>query len=301
MILNNDNIELYLFRYKEGLLEEAEMAEVEQALASHREWRELADLYDTELTLPSGAVMAYPDVESLRDGGPKAGKAVVTEERRPIVLREPDESKGRRIRPMWISLVAAACLLLFVVTVVRFVNSASSVEGGAVLAGTEVPIELETKTSDSRMADAEEQPATPKDVRTKSRKETVQTVINDDVQMFAAVENDAVETFEEAEESAPVAVDTNRYPVGNATTRELNDPMDQEVLYANIIDWQRGTSEPYDSPSRRRQLRSIARKATSIIATAASNYDERRDEVEDAIEERIQSNTLLNNIIATIE
>ena len=46
MKLNEENIELYLFRYKEGLLDATETAEIERALASHPERQELADLYD---------------------------------------------------------------------------------------------------------------------------------------------------------------------------------------------------------------------------------------------------------------
>ena len=76
MKLNEENIELYLFRYKEGLLDATETAEVERALASHPEWQELADLYDPELTLPAGATMPYADIDSLRDGGPKAHNEV---------------------------------------------------------------------------------------------------------------------------------------------------------------------------------------------------------------------------------
>ena len=100
-----------------------------------------------------------------------------------------------------------------------------------------------------------------------------------------------------------MAVDTNRskYDLDEPTLREVNDPMDQEVLYANIIDWQKGNPEGPETPSRRQPLRNIARKATSIIATAASGYEESRENVEGAIEERIQSNQFVNSLIATLE
>ena len=116
-MINDDNIELYLFRYKEGLLDAAETAEVEKALASRPDWQELADLYDPELTLPSGATMPYAAFESLRDGGPKAA----TRERKPIVLRDATTQR-RRLMPLWTTVAAAACLLLFVTTIVKFAN-----------------------------------------------------------------------------------------------------------------------------------------------------------------------------------
>jgi hypothetical protein len=95
MNITDDNIELYLFRYKENLLDAAEAAEVERALATHREWQELADLYDPQLTLPAGAAIPYPDAATLRDGGPRAKRC-------------------RRIVPLWISSAVAACLLVAV-------------------------------------------------------------------------------------------------------------------------------------------------------------------------------------------
>ena len=99
-MINEDNIELILFRYKEGLLDEAETAEVEKALASRPDWQELADSYDPGLVLPAGATMSYPHAASLRNGGPKAVR--------------------RKMIPVWITSAAAACLLFAVV--VGFLN-----------------------------------------------------------------------------------------------------------------------------------------------------------------------------------
>lgn len=99
-MINEDNIELILFRYKEGLLDEAETAEVEKALASRPDWQSLADSYDPGLVLPAGATMSYPHAASLRNGGPKAVR--------------------RKMIPVWITSAAAACLLFAVV--VGFLN-----------------------------------------------------------------------------------------------------------------------------------------------------------------------------------
>lgn len=270
MNLNEDNIELYLFRYKEGLLDAAENAEVERALATHPEWQELADLYDPELTLPAGATIPYADVESLRNGGPKA-------------------KKQARVIPMWTKIAAAACLLLFATTLIRFVGGSDSQPHGPMVAENRPD---DTAVNNAFVADTMIETAVEQAVP-----QVYQTVAVSEPTLLA-------ETHSQPE--MPVAVespkaDTNVYELDIPTLREINDPMDQEVLYANIINWQAGNSESFDTPSRHRQLRNIARKATSIIANAASNYGERRDEVEDAIEERIQSNQFVNNLIATIE
>ena len=292
MSLNEKNIEIYLFRYKEGLLDAAEAAEVERALATHPEWQEMADLYDPELTLPAGATMPYANADSLRDGGPKAGQTPVK-----ISLRD-EEPKHRRVMPLWMSVAAAACLLLFVTTLIKIVNFDGS-KGVATVAGLTVDDSIVYPEVDSIAAIETIIQSTTDNV--------VRERLND-APVFLA---DAVETnVENVVKSQPglqpetksvIAQDTNVYQLDNPTLREVNDPMDQEVLYANIIDWKSGRSETSENPSRRRQLRSIARKATSIIATATSNYEEQRDNLEDAIEERIQSNSFVNNLIATIE
>lgn len=268
MTLNNENIELCLFRYKEGLLNAAETAEVERALATHPEWRELADLYDPELTLPAGATMPYADAESLRDGGPKA-------------------KKQARIIPMWTKIAAAACLLLFVTTIVRFVGGSDAQNSGPVVAEVTKPDTVQTIYADTAMEAPLEQ-AVP---------QIYKTAVNDEPVLLAETSPEPEKTIV----AEPSKTDTSVYDLDIPTLREINDPMDQEVLYADIIDWKTGGSEPAETPSRRQQLRSIARKATSIIATATSNYEEQRDNIEDAIEERIQSNPLVNNLIATIE
>ena len=295
MTLNDDNIELYLFRYKEGMLGAAEVAEVEQALVSNPEWKAMADLYDPDLKLPAGVAMEYPAMESLRDGGPKA-IPVVEGEREPIVLRDAAPSHRGHLRPVWMSFAAAACLLCFVITVVRFVNSNAITDDGTILSKV-TPNAPVTVVSDG---DSSTVPQEIQEVAPALRHRAMSNAAaSEELPLLASADAESVQGNVVAE--PPVAVDTIRYPIGGNTTRELNDPMDQEVLYANIIDWRASGAENSETLSRRQQLRSIARKATSLIATAASGYEESRNEIEDAIEERMQSNSILNNIIATIE
>lgn len=62
---HNDDIELMLFRYKEGMLDENEAAQVADFLDKNPEWRELADLYDPQLQAPPYPAVAYPGKEKL--------------------------------------------------------------------------------------------------------------------------------------------------------------------------------------------------------------------------------------------
>lgn len=76
-MINNDNIELYLFRYKEGLLSDDERKAVEKALSENAAWRELCDLYDPLLKAPSYPAAGFPDKESLRAIAKAKPKATV--------------------------------------------------------------------------------------------------------------------------------------------------------------------------------------------------------------------------------
>ncbi len=62
---HNDDIELMLFRYKEGMLDENEAAQVADFLNKNPEWRELADLYDPQLQAPPYPAVAYPGKKKL--------------------------------------------------------------------------------------------------------------------------------------------------------------------------------------------------------------------------------------------
>jgi hypothetical protein len=291
MNLNNDNIELYLFRYKEGLLDAAESAEVEHALKEHPEWQELADLYDPGFKLPAGATMPYADFESLRDGGPKVSRTPVK-----ISLRD-EEPRRRRALPLWTTVAAAACMLLFVTSIIKMVNNEGH-SGGPVVAELTIEDSTPGRNVESCVANDE--------IVDMTIDEASRSISNDESLFLADAVNSAAETPVEqpnrkAGKEPLIASDSNVYQLDNPTLREINDPMDQEVLYANIIDWQKGNPESPETPSHRQPLRNIARKATSIIATAASGYEEKRENVEDAIEERIQSNQFVSSLIATLE
>ena len=77
MNINNDNIELLVFRLKEGLLDETERGMVEKALAENREWQEMADGYDPSLQVPQYQHIVYPHKDKLRSIARPARRIVV--------------------------------------------------------------------------------------------------------------------------------------------------------------------------------------------------------------------------------
>lgn len=66
MNINEENHELYLYRYAEGLLTDDECRELEAVLPAHPEWQELLDLYDPELKITAQPQEVFPDKESLK-------------------------------------------------------------------------------------------------------------------------------------------------------------------------------------------------------------------------------------------
>ena len=66
MKIENNNIELVLFQYKEGLLTPDEMAKVEAALSQHPEWKQMADGYDPSLCITADTTAVYPNKDRLR-------------------------------------------------------------------------------------------------------------------------------------------------------------------------------------------------------------------------------------------
>lgn len=66
MNINEENYELYLYRYAEGLLTDDERRELEAVLPSHPEWQELLDLYDPDLKITAQPQTVFPDKESLK-------------------------------------------------------------------------------------------------------------------------------------------------------------------------------------------------------------------------------------------
>jgi len=302
-MINENNIELILFRYKEGLLDAAETAEVEKALASHPDWQELADLYDPDLTLPSGATMPYADFASLRDGGPKAA----TRERKPIVLHDATLQR-RRLMPLWTTVAAAACLLLFVTTIVRFVDSDSNANTPLVaeLAADSIkqqPVEDNTNPATTMPATAintthslAHREAHPLLASADPKEPTLPSQPN-----LPNTPNLPNQPNQPTSPALATPSDSSVYDLDIPTLREVNDPMDQEVLYASGIIERQAPSDDSEPVTRRQQLRNLARRATTVAATAAASHQQRREAIEDAIEEHLENNELISNLIATLE
>lgn len=299
-MINDDNIELYLFRYKEGLLDAAETAEVEKALASRPDWQELADLYDPELTLPSGATTPYASFESLRDGGPKAA----TRERKPIVLRDATTQR-RRLMPLWTTVAAAACLLLFVTTIVKFANGDSPANAPLVaeLAADSIkqqPIENKAIPAENKATPAAKAPAaTVNATQSLARREAPVLLASADPKEPNTPTSPNTPNSPKTIPSLATPSDSSVYDLDIPTLREVNDPMDQEVLYASGI-IERQAADP-QTVTRRQHLRNLARRATTVVATAAASHQQRREAIEDAIEEHLENNEIISNLIATLE
>ena len=97
-MINEDNIELWLFQYKEGLLDGEERATVERALEERPDWQELADLYDPELRVPALDGVVYEGKEGLK--------------------RHKPVSKIR----LWGGISAAACISLLLLAGIRMIT-----------------------------------------------------------------------------------------------------------------------------------------------------------------------------------
>ena len=93
MKINDKNIELILFRYKEGLLSPEESSEVEHFLEQHPAWRELADMYDPSLCITADTTTVYPNKDKLRD----------------IMTQKPQNGSALHL---WSWISAAACVVL---------------------------------------------------------------------------------------------------------------------------------------------------------------------------------------------
>lgn len=306
-MINDNNIELYLFRYKEGLLDAAETAEVEKALASRPDWQELADLYDPELTLPSGATMPYAAFESLRDGGPKAA----TRERKPIVLRDATTQR-RRLMPLWTTVAAAACLLLFVTTIVKFVEgdtpaNAPLIAELATDSTKQQPIETIASPTENKAnpTEANHNKTTPTKAinatQSLAHREAPTLLASADPKKPTSPNLPNMPTSPKTNPTLATPSDSSVYDLDIPTLREVNDPMDQEVLYASGIIERQAPSDNSEPVTRRQQLRNLARRATTVVATAAASHQQRREAIEDAIEEHLENNELISNLIATLE
>lgn len=286
MMLNEENIELYLFRYKEGLLNAKEIAEVEQAFKTHPEWKELADAYDPDFTLPAGATIPYANYESLRDGGPKVVSAT------PIITLREEQPQSRRVKPIWIAFAAAACLLLFVTTIVRLVDNDGNMvnNNGVVLAD-----KIDKDTVSGEVVTMDTGGAEPVSEVQHVEESAVNTIVDEEEPLYAEMK--AAE--ETPIEMQAITTDTNRgkYDLDEPTLREVNDPMDQEILYATGIIERGDMASTEGNAAYYSQLRRLALRATSFAANAVATRKQRRAVIED----KIGNNELINNFIATLE
>lgn len=111
MNINDDNIELLVFRMKEGLLDEAEREMVEKALADNKEWQEMADGYDPSLQVPQYPHVVYPHKDKLR--------SIARPARRIFVL--PTGTWALR-------LVAAVCAVIIAVMLFLRINNSDKTD-----------------------------------------------------------------------------------------------------------------------------------------------------------------------------
>lgn len=309
-MITSENIELFLFRYKEGLLTPDERVEVEQALASHPEWQEMADLYEPEMKLPAGATMPFEDWKSLRDGGPKARKT--------IAIGSALGHEKRRVVPMWLSFAAAACLLLFITSIVRFVNQSPVITPQGMLVA-KVDTAKQRQSFES-VDDIEDQPIMHKSiVRQQPQEEHNLLASNENVNRQVANDSPVREPKQINDQQEHEAVPNREMPVREQMPSKENpsaqvepdtlpsvesiNKENQKIYYAdNVIEWVDDDSKEFETPqTRRQQLRHLAKHATAVIANAANSYEENKNAIGDVIEERIKSSQFLNGLLAAID
>ena len=131
-MINDSNIELYIFRYKERLLGADETAEVERALQQNADWRELADLYDPSLRITSYPPATYPGKQRL--------------------MNIANKSKAKR-KALWYSTSAAACIALAVAFALRIADGNGGKEPLVIAQNSETPTltAVETETVSEQM------------------------------------------------------------------------------------------------------------------------------------------------------
>lgn len=300
MELSNENIELYLFRYKEGMLDAAETSEIEEALSIHPEWREMADLYDPALILPAGVTMTYADAESLRDGGPKA-------------------AKRKRIVPVWIYYAAAACVLLAVGTLMLRPLSGADVEGGTMVASNTITGVIETR-NDTNVKDSSVEMVlhrdSPLDMKHQYYAQVQQPVV---VEQDKEIAESYAPVFNEQEQLlADAAIADGFVPNEEDEQYIYNDwNNDVDAVYSNrLITYMDNLSEVmslqtpvYEAPANQRGdamsqltdlISDIAAKSGSFVANTRRRHQEREDRIIMDIEHKKENNLIIKSLIASI-
>lgn len=117
MKVTSNNIELLIFQLKEGMLDDAERACVEKALAENDEWRQMAEMYDPSLQLPQYPHLEYPDKDKLRAiAHPAAEKTIIATESK-------SNSTRRIVFPIWSRVAAACAIIAAIVLLFRLTDS----------------------------------------------------------------------------------------------------------------------------------------------------------------------------------
>lgn len=293
-MIDNENIELYLFRYKEGLLDPADVAEVERALAAHPEWQELANLYDPELKLPAGVTIPYDDAELLRDGGPKAVRC-------------------RKIIPLWMVSAVAACLLFAVGVGVLHTMSETSMEGNQVFVAQQNDVDKEDS-----VPTPEKQSPLVGDTRVEHyvvaeqpRSETPDATSLQEEEMLTPLPT----------ESEHLLVESDPTPVSQQEMGENFDSwmFDNEaesiysnrlITYLDDISAEASLATPeYVEPANRRgdavrqisdQVNDLAFKSSEFVANTRRRYQDREARILSDIEQQSENNSFIRNLIASI-
>lgn len=292
--INNDNIELYLFRYKEGLLDTATAKAVERLLATHPEWQELADLYDPELKLPAGAVLSYADAESLRDGGPKA-------------------IRRRKMIPLWVTSAAAACLLFAVaVGLLRTLGGTTQVVDPVVVARQEVNPGTDSVTTPEKqtpyvpIAHTEhfvvaEQSNEEIPVTDPMQVEETLTIIPTDVEPVLAEADPSLDLHQASEEE---------YDSWLYDEEAKSVYSNRLITYLDDISAEASMETPdYVEPSNCRgdavrqitgQVTELATKSSEFVANTRRRYQDREARILSDIEQQTENNSFIRNLIASI-
>lgn len=293
-MIDNENIELYLFRYKEGLLDAAAAAEVERALGTHPEWQELADLYDPELKLPAGATIPYENVELLRDGGPKA-------------------VRRRKIIPLWVVSAAAACMLFAVGVGMLHTLSDSSLENNQVIvAHQDVIVDKDSVTA------PESQMPMGTDARTEQYVVAEQT--QDVILEETPLPEDEITTIAPTV-CEPLLADADPTPVSHQEIEDddnmgIYDEWEESVYSNRLITYLDDISEEaswatpeYVEPTNRRsdavrqitdQVNDLAVKSGEFVVNTRRRYQDRESRIISEIEQQTENNSFIRNLIASI-
>lgn len=135
MTISNDNIELLIFQFKEGLLDDTDRAILENALAENEEWRQMAEMYDPSLQLPQYPHIEYTNKDKLR--------AI---------------ANRRTVIPIWSRVAAACAIIAAIVLCLSIINSGKFSDN--ILASNSIEVDTANKLMPEKRHDSGMQPDT---------------------------------------------------------------------------------------------------------------------------------------------